>query len=192
MKDKDYFAHESSIVDDGAVVGRDTKIWHFSHVMSGAKIGENCNIGQNVLVSSGAVIGDNCKVQNNVSIYDRVILEDYVFCGPSMVFTNVINPRAHISRKKEFKQTLVRKGATLGANCTILCGNTIGEYAFIGAGAVVTRDVPPCALVLGNPAKISGWICECGVKLSFADGTAMCGECGKNYEKIDETKIRRT
>jgi len=190
MTEKEYFVHQSSYVDDGAIVGKGTKIWHFSHVMPGAKIGENCNIGQNVLIAPGAVIGNGCKIQNNISIYERVIIEDCVFCGPSMVFTNVINPRAHISRKNEYRGTRVKKGATLGANCTIMCGNTIGEYAFIGAGAVVTADVPSYALMLGCPAKVGGWMCECGVKLDFDGDRAGCPVCEKTYEKIDETNIR--
>jgi UDP-2-acetamido-3-amino-2,3-dideoxy-glucuronate N-acetyltransferase len=179
-----YFAHESAYVDDGCRIGDGTKIWHFSHVMTGAAVGARCTIGQNVVVSPDVVIGDNVKIQNNVSIYTGVILEDDVFCGPSMVFTNVVNPRSHIVRKHEFRRTLVKRGATLGANCTVVCGHTIGRYAFIGAGAVVTHDVPDYALLLGNPARIAGWVCSCGVKL--ADGAtppadAVCGACGKQY-----------
>jgi UDP-2-acetamido-3-amino-2,3-dideoxy-glucuronate N-acetyltransferase len=175
------FVHESSYVDDGAQVGDGTKIWHFSHVMSGAIIGRHCNIGQNVVVSPGVVIGNNVKIQNNVSVYTGVTLEDDVFCGPSMVFTNVINPRSHIPRKDEYRPTLVRRGATLGANATIVCGRTIGKYAFVGAGAVVTSDVPDHALVLGVPARIAGWVCSCGAKV--ADGPvrpdrAACSACG--------------
>ena len=159
----DYFVHSSSFVDDGCEIGAGTKIWHFCHVMPRAKIGRDCNIGQNVVVSPDVVVGNNVKVQNNVSLYTGVILEDDVFCGPSMVFTNVVNPRSHVSRKNEYQQTLVKKGASIGANTTIVCGNTIGRYAFIGAGAVVIRDVPDYALVVGNPGRISGWMCSCGI-----------------------------
>ena len=179
-----FSAHESCYIDDGAVIGDDTKIWHFTHVMSGARIGRGCNIGQNVVVSPDVVVGDNVKIQNNVSLYTGVILEDDVFCGPSMVFTNVINPRSHVSRKHEYKQTLVKRGASIGANATIVCGHTIGRYAFIGAGAVVTRDVPDYALVVGNPGRVSGWMCECGVKLaggSRAPVQAACRSCGARY-----------
>ena len=176
-----FFVHESSYVDEGAVIGADTKIWHFSHVMPGAKIGERCSIGQNVNVGARAVLGNNVKVQNNVSIYDEVILEDDVFCGPSMVFTNVFNPRSHVSRKNEYRKTLVKKGASIGANATVVCGVTIGEYAFVGAGAVVTKDVPAYALIYGNPAKIKGWFCQCGVKLQIIDDMIKFGECGKEY-----------
>jgi UDP-2-acetamido-3-amino-2,3-dideoxy-glucuronate N-acetyltransferase len=154
--------------------------------MSGAEIGERCNIGQNVVISSGAKIGYNVKIQNNVSVYKGVTLEDDVFCGPSMVFTNVINPRSHIPRKHEFKKTLVKKGATIGANATIICGNTIGKYAFIGAGAVVTKDVPDYALMLGNPAKVAGWMCECGHQLDLQRDIAACSECGKEYKQMND------
>jgi len=187
LSDKPYTAHESAYVDEGARIGAGTRIWHFSHVMSGAVIGENCNLGQNVVVGSGAVIGKGCKIQNNVSLYDRVELEDFVFCGPSMVFTNVMNPRAHISRKKEYRPTLIRKGATIGANSVIVCGNTIGRYAFIGSGATVTRDVPDFALMYGNPARRQGWMCQCGIPLKFAAHTgrtadkATCQVCGWSY-----------
>jgi UDP-2-acetamido-3-amino-2,3-dideoxy-glucuronate N-acetyltransferase len=175
------FVHQSSYIDDGAQIGEGTKIWHFSHVMSGARIGRHCNIGQNVVVSPGVVIGNNVKIQNNVSVYTGVTLEDDVFCGPSMVFTNVVNPRSHISRKDEYRSTLVKRGATLGANATIVCGHTVGEYAFVGAGAVVTSNVPDHALVLGVPARIVGWVCSCGVKV--ADGPVrpaggICSACG--------------
>src|SRR5262245_23814544 len=190
----DYFVHESSYVDDGAVVGAGTKIWHFCHVMSGARIGSRCNIGQNVVVSPEVVIGDNVKIQNNVSVYTGVILENDVFCGPSMVFTNVINPRSHVSRKDEYRRTLVRRGATLGANCTVVCGHTIGRYAFVGAGTVVTKDVPDFALVLGNPGRLAGWMCKCGVKLT-ADVTppraAQCPTCGSRYACDDGALIER-
>jgi len=185
-----YFIHETAVIDNPCQIGKDTKIWHFSHVMRGTKIGERCNIGQNVVVSHGVEIGNNVKIQNNVSVYEGVTLEDDVFCGPSMVFTNVINPRSHISRKHEFKQTIVKKGATIGANATILCGNTIGRYAFIGAGAVVTKDVPDYALVVGNPAKIVGWMCECGHQLDLQNGIAVCNDCGKLYCKTGK-KVSR-
>ena len=162
------FIHESSYVDDGAVVGDGTKIWHFCHVMPGAVVGERCSLGQNVVVMPGTRIGNNVKIQNNVSIYEGVELEDDVFCGPSMVFTNVINPRSHVSRKDEYQKTLVRRGATIGANATVVCGVTLGEYAFIGAGAVVTKDVRAFALVTGVPGRQVGWMCRCGVRLGVA------------------------
>ena len=158
--------------------------------MSGAEIGERCNIGQNVVISSGAKIGHNVKIQNNVSVYKGVTLEDDVFCGPSMVFTNVSNPRSHISRKHEFKKTLIKKGATIGANATIVCGHTIGRYAFIGAGAVVTKDVPDYALMLGNPAEVTGWMCECGHQLDLQSDITACSECGKEYRMVGE-EIKR-
>jgi UDP-2-acetamido-3-amino-2,3-dideoxy-glucuronate N-acetyltransferase len=182
---KDFFSHQSSIIDEGAHIGAGTKIWHFTHVMSGAQIGQNCSIGQNVFIGAKAVLGNNVKVQNNVSIYDEVILEDDVFCGPSMVFTNVFNPRSHVVRKHEYRKTLVKKGATIGANATVICGITIGEYAFIGAGAVVTKDVPPHALVYGNPAVIHGWMSRHGCKLDFKNNTATCPESGEVYRKTD-------
>lgn len=168
--------HPTAVIDEGAVIGQGTRVWHFCHVSAGARIGAECVLGQNVFVSSRAIIGDRCKIQNNVSIYDAVTLEDGVFCGPSMVFTNVVNPRALLERKHEFRPTLVRRGATIGANATILCGITIGENAFVGAGAVVTRDVPAYALVVGNPARRTGWMCACGVKLA-STGTVRCGAC---------------
>ena len=183
---KPFFSHETAIVDKSCLVGDGTRIWHFSHVMPGAQIGNNCNIGQNVVLSPDVKIGNNVKIQNNVSVYSGVVLEDDVFCGPSMVFTNVINPRSHISRKNEFQNTLVKKGATIGANSTIVCGNTIGKYAFIGAGAVVTKDVPNHALVLGNPARISGWVCECCNRLYFHNDVSTCSSCNKQYKMIDE------
>ncbi len=176
----DYFVHESSYVDDGAIIGSDTKVWHFSHVMPGARIGDKCSIGQNVNVGSRAVIGNACKIQNNVSLYDDVILEDKVFCGPSCVFTNVINPRAFVERKNEYKQTLVKEGASIGANATIVCGVTLGRFCFIGAGSVVTKDVPDFALIYGTPARQKGWVCECGEKL---DENFICSSCGKEYIK---------
>jgi UDP-2-acetamido-3-amino-2,3-dideoxy-glucuronate N-acetyltransferase len=179
-----FFAHESCYVDDGCVIGDDTKIWHFTHVMPGARIGRGCNIGQNVVVSPDVVVGDNVKIQNNVSLYTGVVLEDDVFCGPSMVFTNVVNPRSHVPRKNEYRPTIVKKGATIGANATIVCGHTIGRFAFIGAGAVVTKDVPDYALVVGNPGRITGWMCECGVKLASGAAVpvqAACRSCGKRF-----------
>lgn len=183
----DYFVHESSYIDDGAEIGRGTKIWHFSHVMPGVKIGENCNIGQNVLVASGVVIGNNVKIQNNVSLYTGVIVEEDAFLGPSMVFTNVINPRSHVNRKDEYKPTWVKKGVTIGANATIVCGVTLGRFCFIGAGSVVTRDVPDYALAYGNPARVRGWMCGCGVQLNFAAQgeleIAACPRCGERYTK---------
>lgn len=178
-----YFIHESVTIDPGAKIGNGTKIWHYSHIMEGAEIGENCILSQNVFVATGAVIGNGVKVQNNVSVYKAVILEDYVFCGPSAVFTNVINPRSEIERKNEYKPTLVKKGATLGANCTIICGTTIGQYAFVGAGAVVTKDVPDYALVTGTPARVTGWMCRCGEKLlSGKNRSAACKSCGRAYK----------
>jgi UDP-2-acetamido-3-amino-2,3-dideoxy-glucuronate N-acetyltransferase len=181
----DYFAHESAYIDEGARIGRGTKIWHFCHVMTGAVIGERCNLGQNVVVMSGTQLGNNVKVQNNVSIYEGVFLEDDVFCGPSCVFTNVVNPRSHISRKSEYRKTLVRRGTSIGANATILCGITLGEYSFVGAGAVVRSDVPPFALMVGVPARRVGWICRCGVRLQVRDGRASCTACGTRYREID-------
>lgn len=184
-REQDYFAHETSCVDEGACIGRGTKVWHFSHVMSGAVIGESCSIGQNVYVGSKVTIGNNVKIQNNVSVYDNVTLEDGVFCGPSMVFTNVFNPRSHVSRKHEYRSTLVRKGATIGANATLVCGIEIGRYAFVGAGSVVTRDVPAYALVYGNPARRAGWICRCGVKLEPDADRGKCEACGDRYILTD-------
>ena len=181
--EKEYFIHPTAIVDEPTDIGKGTKIWHFTHVMSGVKIGENCIIGQNVFIGSGVILGNNIKVQNNVSIYDGVILEDDVFCGPSMVFTNVFNPRSFISRKKEFRKTLIRKGATIGANVTIVCGNEIGQYAFIGAGSVVTKDVRDYALIYGNPGKVKGWVCQCAEQIAFRSGKAVCKVCGRKYRK---------
>ena len=180
----DVFVHESAYVDDGAVVGKGTKIWHFCHVMPGAVIGERCSLGQNVVVMGGTKIGSNCKIQNNVSIYEGVELENDVFCGPSMVFTNVINPRSAVSRKHEYKRTVVRRGASIGANATIVCGVTLGEFAFIGAGAVVTKDVRAYALMTGVPARQVGWMCWCGERLSD-EGTGTCPACGTVYEARD-------
>jgi UDP-2-acetamido-3-amino-2,3-dideoxy-glucuronate N-acetyltransferase len=181
VTERSYFAHESSYVDEPCVIGEGTKIWHFSHVMKDSVIGRGCVIGQNVLVSTGVRIGDRCKIQNNVSLYTGVVLEDDVFCGPSMVFTNVVNPRSEVSRKDEFKPTRVRRGASIGANATIVCGTTIGTYAFVGAGAVVTHDVPDYALVVGNPARNAGWMCRCGVKLAVEEAEAACAACGARY-----------
>jgi UDP-2-acetamido-3-amino-2,3-dideoxy-glucuronate N-acetyltransferase len=179
----DYFSHETAIIDENCQIGAGTKIWHFSHIMSNCKIGENCNIGQNVVVSPNVVLGKNVKVQNNVSIYSGVICEDDVFLGPSMVFTNVINPRSAVIRRGEYQQTTVKKGASIGANATIVCGNNIGEYAFIGAGAVVTKEVKPYALVVGNPSKQIGWISEFGHRLNFDEnGLATCLESGEKYQ----------
>jgi len=174
------FVHESAYVDDGAVIGADTKVWHFCHVMGGAVIGDRCSLGQNVVVMNGTRVGNNVKIQNNVSIYEGVTLEDDVFCGPSMVFTNVINPRSHVSRKNEYRPTLVRRGASIGANATIVCGSTLGEYAFVGAGAVVARDVPAYALMVGVPARQIGWMCQCGERLPEGEAP-VCGACGTAY-----------
>lgn len=179
----DYFVHESAYVDHGAEVGAGTKIWHFSHVMPGARIGKGCTLGQNVVVMPGTRIGDNVKIQNNVSIYEGVELEDEVFCGPSCVFTNVVNPRAQVSRRDEFRKTLVKRGSTIGANATVVCGITLGEYSFIGAGAVVTSDVLPYGLMVGVPARRVGWMCRCGERLHVTDGRAACGRCGAEYEE---------
>jgi UDP-2-acetamido-3-amino-2,3-dideoxy-glucuronate N-acetyltransferase len=191
MGAQNYFAHPSAIIDEGCEIGKGVKIWHFSHIMSGCQIGEGCNIGQNVVVSPKVVLGKNVRVQNNVSIYEGVICEDDVFLGPSMVFTNVINPRSAVSRKHEYLPTLVRKGASIGANATILCGNEIGEYAFIGAGAVVTRPIPPYALVVGNPAKQIGWMSEFGHRLHFdASNKAVCEESGESYT-LDNNTVRK-
>jgi UDP-2-acetamido-3-amino-2,3-dideoxy-glucuronate N-acetyltransferase len=181
-----FFSHPTAIIDEGCRIGTGTKIWHFSHLMPGCIIGDNCNIGQNVVVSPKVTLGNNVRVQNNVSIYEGVICEDDVFLGPSMVFTNVINPRSAVSRKHEYLQTIVRKGASIGANATIICGNEIGEYAFIGAGAVVTKPVPAYTLVIGNPARQTGWMSEYGHKLKFgANGKAVCPESGQEYKLID-------
>lgn len=184
--DRPYFVHETAIVDEPCTIGRNTRIWHFCHVMAGAVIGENCSLGQNVFVAAGCVIGNNVKIQNNVSLYSGVTLEDDVFCGPSAVFTNVTNPRSHVPRKHEYQATLVRRGASIGANATVVCGITLGRYAFVGAGAVVTRDVPDFGLVYGNPARLRGWMCRCGVRLPLApygDGVvvAACEACGRRY-----------
>ena len=179
---RDYFAHKTAVIDKGCKIGKGTKIWHFSHIMAGSEIGENCNIGQNVVVSPGVKLGRNVKVQNNVSIYTGVICDDDVFLGPSMVFTNIINPRSQIIRRDNYETTIVEKGASIGANSTIICGNIIGRYAFVGAGAVVTRDVKPYALVIGNPARQTGWMTEYGHRLNFDDkGYAVCPESNERY-----------
>jgi UDP-2-acetamido-3-amino-2,3-dideoxy-glucuronate N-acetyltransferase len=177
----DFFVHPSSFVDEGAVIGAGTKVWHFSHVMPGAVIGERCNIGQNCVIMPGTKLGNNCKLQNNVSIYQGVELEDDVFCGPSMVFTNVSLPRSHVNRRGEYERTICRQGTTIGANATIVCGVTLGRFSFVGAGAVVTRDVRDHALVVGNPARQVGWMCACGERLRLADGAGRCGRCGTAY-----------
>jgi len=183
MNKLNYFVHESSYVDEGAIIGRGTKIWHFSHIMTGCTIGDNCNLGQNAVISPGVILGNNVKVQNNVSIYTGVICEDDVFLGPSMVFTNITNPRSAVIRKDQYQQTLVRKGASIGANATIVCGHEIGTYAFIGAGAVVTRDVPAYALIVGNPGRQVGWMSEYGHRLAFnSEGIAVCPESGETYQ----------
>ncbi len=183
MKKQNYFAHETAVIDESCNIGADTKIWHFSHIMSGCTIGEGCNIGQNVVVSPGVTLGKNVKVQNNVSIYTGVNCEDDVFLGPSMVFTNVINPRSAVNRRNEYMETTVRKGASIGANATIVCGNDIGAYSFIGAGAVVVKEVKPYALVVGNPSRQIGWISEYGHRLTFDDtGIGVCPESKEKYE----------
>ncbi len=177
-----FFAHQSSVIDQGATIGEGTKIWHFSHIFAKAKIGKNCVLGQNIMVANNVILGNNVKVQNNVSIYEGVICEDDVFLGPSMVFTNVINPRSAVNRKTEFKKTLIEKGATIGANATIICGNTIGKYALIGAGSVITKSVQPYALMVGNPAKQIGWVSENGQRLKFdKTGKAICKETSEVY-----------
>ena len=182
-KEKTYFVHESSYVDDPCEIGAGTKIWHFSHIMKDSIIGERCNIGQNVVISPGVILGNNVKIQNNVSVYTGVICEDDVFLGPSCVFTNVINPRSFIERKKEYRKTIVEKGASIGANATVVCGHHIGKYAFIGAGSVVTKDVPDYALVVGNPARVVGYVCKCGDKLKKIENSSqmVCSSCGKIY-----------
>ena len=185
----DPFIHESAYVDAGAQLGPGTKVWHFCHVMPGAVIGAGCSLGQNVVVMNGTRIGDNVKIQNNVSIYEGVEIEDDVFCGPSMVFTNVINPRSHVSRKDEYRRTLVRRGASIGANATVVCGVTLGEYCMVGAGAVVTRDVPAFALVTGVPARRSGWVCACGTVLTLVSARARCADCGAAYRPNGESLV---
>jgi UDP-2-acetamido-3-amino-2,3-dideoxy-glucuronate N-acetyltransferase len=182
-----YFSHETAVIDSPCQIGSGTRIWHFSHVMAGCVIGERCNIGQNVVISPRCQVGNNVKIQNNVSVYTGVVLEDDVFCGPSAVFTNVINPRSFIERKTEYRETRVRRGASIGANATIVCGVTLGQYCFVGAGAVVTRDVPDFALVYGNPARVRGWVCWCGEGLTMSTTSqterATCGQCQRQYER---------
>jgi UDP-2-acetamido-3-amino-2,3-dideoxy-glucuronate N-acetyltransferase len=191
MSEQKFFSHPTAVIDKGCEIGEGTKIWHFCHIMPGCQIGQNCNIGQNVVVSTKVILGKNVRVQNNVSIYEGVICEDDVFLGPSMVFTNVINPRSAVSRKHEYLSTYVRKGASIGANATIICGNEIGEFAFIGAGAVVTKPVPPYALVIGNPAKQLGWISEFGLRLHFDEsGKATCEESGEEYV-LENNSVRK-
>lgn len=179
-----YFAHPTAVIDAGAKVGRDSRIWHFCHVMAGARIGARCNIGQNCFVDDGAVVGDDCKLQNNVSVYREVVLEAFVFCGPSCVFTNVVNPRSEINRRGEYKRTFVRRGATIGGNATIVCGSPLGRYCFVGAGAVVTCDVPDYALVLGAPARQVGWMSRHGQRLRFTGGAAKCPQSGWTYQLV--------
>lgn len=188
---EEYFAHETAVVDSNCLIGNGTKIWHFSHIMSNSTIGQFCNIGQNVVISPEVLLGNNVKIQNNVSVYTGVICEDDVFLGPSMVFTNVINPRSHVNRKEEYKATYVRKGASIGANATVVCGNEIGRYALVGAGAVVTKDVPAYALVVGNPARQIGWVSENGHRLQFnKEGIAVCPETKQNY-KLEQNSVTK-
>jgi UDP-2-acetamido-3-amino-2,3-dideoxy-glucuronate N-acetyltransferase len=188
---KDYFAHETAVVDEGCIIGKGTKIWHFTHIMPDCRIGEKCNIGQNVVVSPGVILGNNVKVQNNVSIYTGVICEDDVFLGPSMVFTNIVNPRSAVIRRDQYVKTTVRKGASVGANATIVCGHDIGEFAFIGAGAVVTKEVPAYALVVGNPARQVGWMSEFGHRLNFDEtGIAVCPESKEKY-KLENNRVTK-
>lgn len=191
MENKKYFLHESSYVDKPTTIGKGTNIWHFSHIMKNCVIGENCNIGQNVVISTGVTIGNGVKIQNNVSVYTGVICEDEVFLGPSCVFTNVINPRSFIERKKEYRKTFVGKGASIGANVTVICGNKIGKYALIGAGTVVTKNVPDYGLIVGNPGKIIGYVCQCGERLHFnKNSNTDCKACGKKYVKINESIVK--
>jgi len=185
-----FFAHESAFIDEDVEIGEGTKIWHVSHILKNSRIGKRCNIGQNVVIGPNVTVGDRVKIQNNVSVYEGVTLEDGVFCGPSMVFTNIINPRSEVPRMHELKPTLVKRGASLGANCTIVCGNTIGQYSFVGAGAVVTKDVPDYGLVVGTPARVVGWVCSCGEKLQFADAdVATCSLCGKQYQRMSDNRL---
>lgn len=183
-----FFAHESSYVDEPCEIGDDTKIWHYCHIMPYCKIGMKCNIGQNVVISPEVILGNNVKIQNNVSVYTGVICEDDVFLGPSMVFTNVVNPRSHVNRRSEYKKTLVKQGASIGANATIVCGHIIGKYAFIGAGSVVTKDIPDYAIAVGNPARVVGWMCKCGEKIKFESEKAECFACKSKYSK-NENKV---
>jgi UDP-2-acetamido-3-amino-2,3-dideoxy-glucuronate N-acetyltransferase len=188
---QEYTAHQTAVIDEGCIIGKGTRIWHFSHVMAGCRIGENCNLGQNVVVSPDVVLGNNVKVQNNVSIYTGVICEDDVFLGPSMVFTNVTNPRSAVNRRGQYAATLVKKGATIGANATVVCGHNIGEYALIGAGAVITKDIAPYALVVGNPSRQIGWVSEYGHRLNFdGNGIALCPESNQKY-KLEDGKVSR-
>lgn len=186
-----FFVHESSYVDEGCTIGSGTKIWHFSHIMRGCIIGRRCNIGQNVVISPEVILGNGVKIQNNVSVYTGVVCEDDVFLGPSCVFTNVINPRAFIERKSEYRKTVVKKGASIGANATIVCGHDIGQYAFVGAGSVVTKTVPDYAMVYGTPARVHGWVCQCGEQLHFKHGVASCNACEAHYIKDSEDKVER-
>jgi UDP-2-acetamido-3-amino-2,3-dideoxy-glucuronate N-acetyltransferase len=191
MSEKNYFIHESSYIDEPCEIGEGTKIWHFSHIMQNSRIGKRCNLGQNVVISPDVVLGNNVKIQNNVSVYTGVICEDDVFLGPSMVFTNVSNPRSHIIRRDKYERTLVKKGASIGANAVIVCGHDIGRYAFVGAGAVVTKNVPDFALIVGNPGRIVGWMCQCGVRLNFENkNETTCLECATQYEKISTDQIK--
>ena len=191
MKEKIYFSHETAIIDEGCLIGENTKIWHFSHLMSNSVVGENCNIGQNVVISPDVILGSNVKVQNNVSIYTGVVCEDDVFLGPSMVFTNVINPRSAVNRKNDYMSTLVKKGASIGANATIVCGNDIGKFSFIGAGAVVTKEVQDYSLVVGNPSKQIGWVSEYGHRLKFNNtGIATCSESNQEY-LLEKNRVKR-
>ena len=191
MDNKEYFAHETAVIDEGCTIGKGVKIWHFSHIMTGCEMGENCNIGQNVVISPGVFLGRNVKIQNNVSLYTGVICEDDVFLGPSCVFTNIVNPRSAVIRKDQYVKTLVKKGASIGANATIVCGHDIGEFAFIGAGAVVTKKVKPYALVVGNPAKHVGWMSEYGHRLTFGEsGIATCPESGEKY-KLENNSVKK-
>jgi len=191
MKEKKYYSHESAVIDEGCLIGENTKIWHFSHLMTNSVVGENCNIGQNVVISPDVILGSNVKVQNNVSIYTGVVCEDDVFLGPSMVFTNVINPRSAVNRKNEYLKTIVKKGASIGANATIVCGNNIGEFAFIGAGAVVTKEIPDFALVVGNPSRQIGWVSEFGHRLIFdSNNIATCNESKQEY-KLENNIVTR-
>lgn len=191
MKNDSFFVHESSYIDEPCVIGKGTKIWHFSHIMKDSKIGENCNIGQNVVISPNVILGNGVKIQNNVSVYTGVICEDDVFLGPSCVFTNVINPRSFISRKDEYRKTVIGKGASVGANATIVCGHNIGKYAFVAAGAVVTKNIPDYALVMGNPARVKYYVCECSEKMSFVDNKFICPKCGKRYIIENNNVVRK-
>lgn len=189
-ENKEYYAHETAVIDEGCEIGAGSKIWHFSHIMGNCKLGERCNLGQNVVVSPGVTLGNNVKVQNNVSIYTGVVCEDDVFLGPSMVFTNILNPRSAVIRRDQYVETLIRKGASIGANATVICGNEIGEFALIGAGAVITKPVPAFALVVGNPAKQIGWVSEYGHRLNFTDFSATCPESGQVYQ-LENNQVRR-